>query len=101
MEWVKEKFWQLNDVFEEYPRVFWCFIFYMTLAVVAMFSYLPILNGIANLNILGARPLFQLVVENFNWLRWGLIASPVLILLLGWCHADELHTKLARRKYRY
>lgn len=101
MEWLKEKLWQLNGVFEEYPRVFWCIVFYMALAVIAVFSYFSILNGIANLNILGVRPLFQLIVENFSWLRWGVLISPILILLLGWIHADELHAKLVRRKYRY
>lgn len=101
MEWLKEKLWQLNDVFEEYPRVFWCIVFYMALAVIAVFSYFSILNGIANLNILGVRPLFQLIVENFSWLRWGVLISPILILLLGWIHTDELHAKLVRRKYRY
>lgn len=101
MEWVKEKLWQLNDVFDEYPRVFWCIAFYMALALIAIFSYFPILNGIANLNILGTHPISQLIVENFSLLRWGVIVSPVLILLLGWCHADELHTKLVKKKYRY
>lgn len=101
MGWVKIKLWQLNEVFDEYPRVFWWIAFYMALALIAIFSYFPILNGIANLDILGTRPLFQLIVENFSWLRWGVIFSPVLILLLGWCHADELHTKLVKRKYRY
>ena len=101
MEWVKEKLWELNDVFDEYPRVFWCIVFYIILALIAIFSYFPILNGFANLDILGTRPLFQVIVENISWLRWGVIVSPVLILLLGWCHADELHTKLVKRKYRY
>lgn len=101
MGWVKEKLWQLNEVFDEYPRVLWCIAFYMALALIAIFSYFPILNGITNLDILGTRPLLQLIVENFSWLRWGVVVSPVLILLLGWCHADELHTKLVKRKYRY
>lgn len=101
MEWIKEKLEHLGYVFDEYPKVYWCSIFYMAIAAIALIGYFPLLKGIASLNILGTQPFQQLIVENLNWLRWGLIAVPVLILFFGWCHAAELHERLMRRKYRF
>ncbi|MEX5443444.1 hypothetical protein WCE14_08755 [Acinetobacter schindleri] len=101
MDWVKEKLWQISDVFEEFPRVYWCSIFYMILAVITVFGYVPFFHAIASLNFLGVMPFKQMIVENWNMLRWGLIVSPVVILLVGWIHAADLYERLMRKRYRY
>lgn len=101
MDWVKDKFWQLNDVFDEYPKVYWCVMLHMVLAAVAMFSYMPLFEAIANLDFVGVKPFKSLIVENWEMLRCGVVLLPVVILLFGWVHADELHDRLMRKKYGF
>jgi len=101
MDWVKEKLWELSDVFEEFPKVYWCSIAYMALAVLAVFMYVPLFSAIANFNLLGVMPFKQMIADNWDMLRWGLIAFPMAILLIGWIHAVDLYERLMRKRYGY
>lgn len=101
MDSLKDKFWQLNHVFDEYPKVYWCVMLHMVSAVVAVFSYMPLVEAIANFNVMGITPLKSLIVDNWEVLRWGIVLFPVGILLFGWIRADELHDRLMRKKYRF
>lgn len=101
MDWIKQKLWELNDVFEEFPKVFWCVMFYFVLAVMAIFLYVPLFTSLANINLMGIMPFQQIITENWNVLQWGLIVAPFVILLIGWMHADDLYEVSMRKKYRY
>lgn len=101
MSWIKEKLWELNDVFEEFPKVYWCTMFYITLTIIAGFLYEPLFNTIANINLLGVMPFKQMIAENWNVLQWGAIVAPLVILLNGWIHTVDLYERLARKRYGY
>lgn len=101
MDWIKEKFWHLNDVFEEYPKVYWMTIFYMVLAVIAAIGYFPLLKGIANLTLITVQPFQALIIENFDMLRWGQIAIPLVILIWGMLDAADLYRGKVAKRYRY
>ncbi|WP_180024059.1 hypothetical protein [Acinetobacter sp. YH1901134] len=101
MGWIKEKLWELSDVLEEFPKVYWLTMFYVALAAISVFMYVPLFSKIADLNLLGATPFKQTIIESWNMLRWGLIVSPITILLIGWIHAADLYERLMRKRYGY
>lgn len=100
MNWIKNKLWDLNDVFEEYPRVFRRTMLYLALAALATICYLPLLKGIATFNLMGTYPFYSLIADNIDLLQWGLLAIPVVILLWGWCDAEDLYYYLKNKRYR-
>lgn len=101
MDWIKEKLWELNDVFDAFPKVYWLIMFYMALAVMAIFMYVPFFGSLENFNLLGVIPLKQIILENWSVLQWGVIVVPVVILLIGWVHAADLYARLLRKRYGY
>lgn len=101
MNWIENKYWELKDIFREYPSVKRVTIFYIVLAIAALIAYLPLLKGIANLNIMGTSPLHTLILDNISILKWGVLAIPALILLWGWCDAEDMYYRLRNRKYGY
>lgn len=101
MDWIKNKLWDLNDVFEEYPRVFRRMMFYLVLAGLATVFYLPFLKGVASFNLMGTYPFYSLIEANIDWLQWGFFAVPAVILFWGWCDADDLYHYLKNKRYRY
>lgn len=101
MEWIKNKLWNLGEVFEEFPKVFWLSMFYIILSAIAMFSFFPSIHAIANFNFMGTLPVYNLIAENYEMLRWGVLVIPVTILLWGWADVDDVYLKLRNRKYGY
>jgi len=80
MGWIKDKLEHLWCIYDEYPKVYWCSIFYMVLAGMVLIGYFPLLAGIANFNILNAQPFHQMIIENLSWIRWGFVVIPTLII---------------------
>lgn len=101
MGWIKDRLWRLGDAFEEFPRVLWLSIFYFVIAMVVMLGFFPVLHSIAAFNLMGTTPFYSLIGENYNFLRWGFLVLPALILLWGWADAEDLYLRLKERKYRY
>lgn len=101
MDWIKDKFWGLNDIFEKYPKVFWITMLYLSLAAMATIGYVPLLEGLANLNIMGMYPFYPMIADNIDLLRWGILVIPTVILLYGWSDAEDLYYKLNSKRYRH
>lgn len=101
MNWIKAKFWNISDVFEEYPKVFRRAIFYLVLAGLMACFYTYLLNAVVSFNIMGTYPFYSLITDNIDVLQWGIIGIPVVILLWGWCDAEGLYYQLKNRKYGY
>ncbi|MCG2575186.1 hypothetical protein LVY74_16745 [Acinetobacter sp. ME22] len=101
VEWIKNKLWDLNDVFEEYPKVFWLFMFYLAIALTAMIGYMPILVKLANFNLMGGYPFYPVIAENIDMLKWGIPIIPSVILLWAWADVAEFYYTLKSKKYRY
>jgi len=94
-----DKLWALNDVFEEFPKVFYLMIFYLVLMVAVVFLFFPCLKWLANLQILDTYPLYELILRNFEILRWGVVVLPLIIAFHGFFEVIGLHDHLKKRKY--
>ncbi|MDS7927512.1 hypothetical protein [Acinetobacter sp. V115_6] len=94
-----DKLWEINDVFEEYPKVFCLMMVYLVLMVAVVFLFFPCLKWLANLQILNTYPLYELILRNFDTLRWGVIVLPLVIAFHAFFDVLELHERLEKRKY--
>lgn len=101
MEWINSKFGEFNAFINQFPKVFWLGVFYIFFALTVFAFYLPFLNAIANFNIVGTKPFYTLISENYNFIKWGVFVIPFSILLLGWSSAEALYYKLRKRKYYF
>ncbi|MDH2548506.1 hypothetical protein R4646_10775 [Acinetobacter baumannii] len=94
-----DKFWALIDFFEEFPKVFYLMLIYLVLIGAVIFLFFPCLNWLANLQILNTYPLFELISNNFDALRWGVVVIPLIIAVHGVFEVIGLHDRLKKRKY--
>lgn len=94
-----DKLWVLNDVFEEYPRVFYLSVIYMVLIVGSMSIYFPVLKWLVNFEILFNYPFREIIISNFDVLRWGVVVLPLVIAVHAFFDVLELHERLEKRKY--
>ncbi|MDQ9890052.1 hypothetical protein [Acinetobacter pittii] len=99
LEKLLEKLWVLNDDFEEYPKVFYLMMIYLVLIVAVVFLFFPSLKWLANLQILNTYPLYELILRNFDTLRWGVVVLPLVIAFHAFFDVLELHERLEKRKY--
>jgi len=95
MGWLYEKIENIEGVLNEYPRVFWRIFKYFVFAVIAAFIYSWIFNVMTR-EVFGGLPW---VVENKDLLHWGVVVTPVLVLLWGWGDTVDLYHELKSRKY--
>ncbi|EXC24853.1 hypothetical protein J536_3808 [Acinetobacter sp. 809848] len=63
--------------------------------------YFPALSNIANLEILNTKPLYSMVLNNLDTLKWGIIVVPMIVALLGWNLIDDLYQRKLKRLCRY
>lgn len=98
-ERIIDKLWALNDVFEEYPKVFSLMMVYLLLMVAVVFLFFPCLKWLANLQILNTYPLYELILRNFETLRWGVVVLPFLIAIHGFFEVIGLHDRFKKRRY--
>lgn len=96
---IKEKAVELFFIFDEYPKVFRRFIFYVLLAPILSFIYIILLNWLNNLNFIGIYPFAQWIVENYNLLRWGILLVPFFVLLWAWADISDLYFELKNKRY--
>jgi hypothetical protein len=94
-----DKLWAINDLFEEFPRVFYLMMVYLVLMVAVVFLFFPFLKWLANLQILNTYPLYELILRNFETLRWGVVVLPLLIAVHGFIEVIALYDRLKKRKY--
>ncbi|MFW1784366.1 hypothetical protein ACG9XL_08130 [Acinetobacter nosocomialis] len=99
IERIKDKLWALNDVFEEYPRVFYLSVIYMVLIVVTISIYFPVLKWLVNFEMFFNYPFREVIISNFDVLRWGVIVLPLVIAFYAFFDVLELHERLEKRKY--
>ncbi|HAV5501269.1 TPA: hypothetical protein JI107_18190 [Acinetobacter baumannii] len=99
LEKLIDKLWALNDVFEEFPKVFYLMMVYLVLMVAVVFLFIPCLRWLANLQILNTYPLYELILSNFDTLRCGVFILPLLIAVHGFFEMIGLHDRLKKRKY--
>ena len=98
-EKIIDKLWALNDVFEEFPKVFYLMMIYFVLIVAVVLLFFPCLKWLANLQILNTYPLYKLILRNFDMLRWGVVLLPLVIAIHGFFEVIGLHDRLKMRKY--
>ncbi|MDC5112794.1 hypothetical protein NRA17_17645 [Acinetobacter baumannii] len=98
-EKIIDKFWALNDVFEEFSKVFYLMLIYLVLIGAVIFLFFPCLKWLANLQILNTYPLSELISKNFDTLRWGVVVVPLIIAVHGVFEVIGLHDRLKKRKY--
>lgn len=94
-----DKLWVLNDVFEEFPRVFYLMIIYILLMVAVVLLFFPCLRWLANFQVLNTYPVYDLIYRNFDMLRWGVVVLPLIIAFHGFFDVIALHDRLKKRKY--
>lgn len=94
-----DKLWEINNVFEEYPKVFYLMMVYLVLMVAVVFLFFPCLKLLANLQILNTYPLYELILRNFDTLRWGVVVLPLVLAFFGFFDVIGLHDRLKKRKY--
>lgn len=94
-----DKLSALNDVFEEYPKVFYLIMVYLVSMVAVVFLFFPFLKWLANLQILNTYPLYELILRNFDTLRWGAVVLPLLIAVHGFFEVIGLYDRLKKRRY--
>ncbi|MCG8283852.1 hypothetical protein MID07_04305 [Acinetobacter seifertii] len=98
-EKLTDKLWALNDVFEEYPRVFYLSVIYMVLIGVTISIYFPVLKWLVNFEIFFNYSFREVIISNFDTLRWGVVVLPLVIALFGFFDVIGLHDRLKKRKY--
>ncbi|HFE9653365.1 hypothetical protein OHW45_06290 [Acinetobacter baumannii] len=98
-EKIIDKLWALNDVFEEFPKVLYLILIYLVLIGAVIFLFFPCLKWLTNLQILNIYPLYELILRNFDTLRWGVVVLPLLIAVHGIFDVMALHERLKKRKY--
>jgi len=96
---LTDKLWGLNDVFEEYPRVFYLSVIYMVVIVGSMSIYFPILKWLVNFEMFFNYPFREIIITNFDVLRWGVVVIPLVIAFHAFFDVLELHERLEKRKY--
>lgn len=99
LEKLTDKMWALNDVFEEYPRVFYLSVIYMVLIGVTMSIYFPVLKWLVNFEMFFNYPFREVIISNFDVLRWGVIVLPLVIAFHAFFDVLVLHERLEKRKY--
>lgn len=100
LERIKDNLWALNDVFEEYPKVFYLSVIYMVLIGVTMSIYFPVLKWLVNFEMFFNYPFREIIMSNFDVLRWGVVVLPLVIAFHAFFDVLELHERLEKRKYR-
>ncbi|MCM8510880.1 hypothetical protein RFY44_05770 [Acinetobacter bereziniae] len=101
MDWLREKLWQLDDFRRAFPSVFWSSYILILLVIASAMLYFPALSNIANLEILNTKPLYSMVLNNLDTLKWGIIVVPMIVALLGWNLIDDLYQRKLKRLCRY
>lgn len=101
MGWLKDKLWELDDIFTAFPKVKWLLIFYMFLSIVSAFMYMPALEAIANFKFNTAQPFYSLIVENFHILKWGQLVIPLGLILWGILDVMDLYQRKLEKHWRY
>ncbi|MFV5384340.1 hypothetical protein [Acinetobacter junii] len=100
MDCLKEKLWNLNDIFEQFLSVFVISITTMCIAAISPFIYMKALIAIANFRLFNTKPYFDLVVNNYEVLKFGIIIIPIAILIIGFDLAYGRYQRIICR-YRY
>lgn len=93
------KLWVLNDVFEEYPRVFYLSVIYMVLIVGSMSIFFPVLKWLVNFEMFFNYPFREVIISNFDTLRCGVVVLPLVIGFHAFFDVLALHERLEKRKY--
>lgn len=101
MDWLKDKLWDLGDVFKAFPKVKWLLIFYMFLALVSALLYMPALVAIANFKIITMQPFYGAIVDNYHVLKWGQLVVPLGLILWGILDAMSLYRRKFEKHSRY
>lgn len=96
---LTDKLWVLNDVFEEYPRVFYLSVIYIVLIGGSMIIYFPVLKSLVNFEMFFNYPFREVIISNFDTLRWGVVVLPLLIAIHGFFEVIGLHDRLKKRRY--
>jgi hypothetical protein len=98
-EKIIDKLWALNDVFEEFPRVFYLMMIYFVLIIAVVLLFFPCLKWLAYFKILNTYPLYDLIYRKFGMLRWGVVVLPLVIAIHGFLDVMGLHQRLKERRY--
>lgn len=93
------KLWVLNDVFEEYPKVFYLLVIYIVLIVLSLSIYFPILQWLVNFEMFFNYPFREVIISNFDTLRWGVVVLPLVIGFHAFFDVLAHHERLEKRKY--
>lgn len=101
MGWIKDKAEDIGDILEYHPRLNRLIWFYIILAFIALWVYEPLMVKIANLTILSGQPFNQLIVNNYEVLRWGYLAIPAAILFYGFIDVLDSYENLKHKRLRY
>lgn len=99
LERIKDNLWALNDVFEEYPKVFYLSVIYIVLIVLSLSIYFPLLQWLVNFEMFFNYPFREIIIGNFETLRWGVVVLPLVIAIHAFFDVLELHERLEKRKY--
>ncbi len=100
IERIKDKLWTLKDVLVEYPKVFYLTAIYIVLIVLSISIYFPILQWLVNFEMFFNYPFREIIISNFDTLRWGVFVLPLVIVFHAFFDVLELHERLEKRKYR-
>lgn len=101
MGWFNDKLSELDDAFTVAPKVKWLLIFYVVLALVSAFIYVPTLVAIANFKFITTQPFYSLIADNFHILKWGQLAIPLGLILWGIVDAMDLYQRKLEKHWRY
>lgn len=101
MGWLNDKLHELDDFRRAFPSVFWSSYVLILIIAASMMLYFPVLSKIANLELLSVKPLYSMVMDNIDTLKWGVFVVPVVVGLIGWSFIDDLYQRKLKRYYRY
>lgn len=101
MGWLNEKLWQLDDFKRAFPSVFWSTYILILLVIASAVFYFPALSKIANFELLSVKPMYPLIMDNLDTLRWGIFIVPMIVALVGWGLIDDLYQRKLNRFYKY
>ncbi|ANS22246.1 hypothetical protein [Acinetobacter baumannii] len=99
LERIKDNLWALNDVFEEYPKVFYLSVIYIVLIELSLSIYFPLLQWLVNFEMFFNYPLREVIISNFDTLRWGVVVLQLVIGFHAFFDVLALHERLEKRKY--
>ena len=98
-EKINEIMQALMNVCIEYPKVFFLSIFYLVLIIGGMSVYFPLLNWLVNFEFFFNYPFREIILSNFDILRWGVVVFPLAIGFVGFFSVTGLYDLLSLRKY--